>query len=242
MAGYNLYRALADQQIIAPYVQNSLMKHTWPNNVQIPNPHYHDSIVDDYFHPSTHSLYGELAIWTMLHPEARKQKIRKDDRDYSGYITPLMGTVYHVIIQQNLINDGLVKPEDVEIRLIDEKRHWRGSADLRFRGELVDIKSMNSRSFANVKGPYNSWKYQLHPYMDNMGLDTSMVLVVEMGMPWKMKEFRINLDPNLLDEIYSKWERVQRALKTGIPPKTCCKPENSAYCPIGCKGKIPPKP
>jgi hypothetical protein len=237
----DVWKALSEKKVLAPYVQTSLLNGKWPDLVEIPNPNYHDSKIDDYYHPSTHALYGERAIYMMLHPDERHNFKRKQE-SYDRFMTPLMGTVYHVIIQQNLVSDGLVKPEDIEIPLIDEKRHWRGHADLKFKGELVDIKSMNSRSFNNISTPYTSWKYQLHPYMDAMGLKTSLVLVVEQGMPWGMKEFRINFDKDILNEIYDKWERVGKAIKANIPPTTCCKPENSTYCPINCGGKAAPTP
>lgn len=237
---YALFNALAEKQRLAPYVQSTLMHHTWPENLVITDPHFHDSNEDDYFHPSTHAMVGEKALYEMLHPE-RRPLLKKKDRDFSGYMTPIMGSIYHAVIQENLVTDGLVTEDDIEIPLVNEARHWRGHADLRFRGELWDIKSMNSRSFYNVAGPYRSWRYQLHPYMDHMGLDSSGILVVEMGIPWGMKEFTIGFQQSLLDEIYTKWENVTKAIQSDTPPTTCCTTEeNAKYCPIRCGGKLAP--
>lgn len=219
--------------MVAPYVQAALLNPTWPDNFIVPDPYYHDSLDDDYFHPSTHALYGERALYEMLHPVRRKHLKKRQD-DYTGIMTPLMGTMMHHVIQQKLIHAGLVTKDDVEIKLVDEERHWRGHADLRFKGELVDIKSMNSMSFERFKGPYRSWVHQLHPYMDKLGLKTSLVLIAEMGRPWRLKEVRVNLEPKLLDQIYTKWERVRKAIANNEPPQTCCLPGNGQYCPIQC--------
>lgn len=230
-SGYSLWRSLSEQQVIAPYVQSVMLNNEWPDVMNIDSPHRHDSHHDDYFHPSTHAIYGEKALYHMLHPQERLNLPRRS-KEYGDVMTPLFGSIYHTVIQQKLIMAGLVKPEDVEVALINEERHWRGHADLIFQGHLVDIKSMNSRSFANIKKPYNSAIYQLHPYMDALGLKESKVLVVEMGMPWGMKEFTVPFEQRILDEIYGKWERVRKAIENHEPPTGCCHPDNNRYCPI----------
>ena len=231
--GSSLFRLMAEKQVGAPYVQAVMMNPTWPSDFGVSDPYYHDSHDDDYFHPSTHALYGERAIYEMLHPERRRVLVKRKDT-FEGIMTPLMGTMMHNIIQQKLILAGLVGPEDVEIPLVDDLRHWRGHADLKFNGELIDIKTMNSFSFGRITKPYASWVYQLHPYMDKMGLDKALVLVVEMGKPWGLKEIRILRDQKVLDDVYGKWERVRTAIANNEPPQTCCLPGNGRYCPIQC--------
>jgi len=231
--GSSLFRLMAEKQVVAPYVQAVMLNPIWPDNFTVPDPYYHDSHDDDYFHPSTHAIYGDRALYEMLHPDRRKL-LQPRKETFEGILTPMMGTMMHNIIQQKMILAGLVKPDDVEISLVDEDRHWRGHADLRFAGELIDIKTMNSFSFGRFSKAYTSWVYQLHPYMDRLGLDKSLVLIVEMGRPWGLKEVRVLKEQRILDEIYSKWERVRKAIANNEPPQTCCLPGYGKYCPIKC--------
>lgn len=235
--GMSLLDVMSRKMVLAPYAQAAIVKPSWPKDgITITDPYYHDSKVDDYFHPSVHSVIGPKAIYHTLHPELRKELPKRES--FFSTMTPLMGTIYHALIQQNLIHEGLVKPEDVEVSLVDEDRHWRGHADLIFKGELVDIKSMYSDGFRQLYTPKQYWTYQLHPYMDRLGKKSSRVLVVEQGLPWGMKEFVIKFDPELLKEIYDKWEYVSECLRTNTEPETCCKPGNETYCPISCKGRL----
>ena len=64
--------------------------------------------------------------------------------------------------------------------------------------------------------PY--WKYQMHPYMDKMNKESAVILVIEMGWPFAMKEFRIPKEQRILDEIYNKWEYVTECIKNKTPP------------------------
>lgn len=234
----SMYKMFGQKQLIAPYVKSAILKEVWPDNLIITDPYFHDSNEDDYFHPSTHSLYGPKAIYHKLHPELRKTLKEENRMSFEQQITVIMGSVYHSIIQTNLVQQGLVSEFDVEVPMVDDERHWRGHADLVFRGDLSDIKSMNPMAFDRVQMPYNSWKYQMAPYMDYLGKDRAIILVVEMGKPWAMKEFIIQRDESLLKEIYDKWARVREALATGKEPETCCKPENSMFCPLNCKGEL----
>ncbi len=225
---------------VAPFVQSVMLNRQWPDGgIPLPNPYRHDSHTDNYFHPSVHAMFGEKAIYHTLHPELRKELDRSES--YTRLMTPLMGTMVHTLIQQKLILAGLVEEQDVEISLVNEQRHWRGHVDLVFRGDLCDIKTKNSFGFQRLTKPDNSWIYQLNPYMDEMGKDEAVVLVSEMGIPWGFKEFVIPKSNQVLDEIYSKWERVTEALKNNEEPRTCCYSVNATYCPINCGGAIPPR-
>ena len=234
----NMYKMFGKGQLIAPYVKSAILKEVWPDNLIITDPYFHDSNEDDYFHPSTHALYGAKAIYHKLHPELRKELKANNRMTFEQQITVIMGSVYHSIIQSNLVQQGLVSEFDVEVPMVDDERHWRGHADLVFKGDLADIKSMNAMAFDRVQAPYNSWKYQMAPYMDYRGKDRAIILVVEMGKPWAMKEFIIQRDEILLKEIYDKWARVREALAAGEEPEDCCKPENSMFCPLNCKGEL----
>ncbi len=239
--GYTLMRSLAEQQVVIPYLQNSFKDLTnWPapELMRIDDPRRHDSKTDDYFHPSVHAAECALGCYLRLHPESRAA-LRPEKASFTSVFTPMMGTVMHTIIQQKLIVDKLVKPEDVEVALVDEERHWRGHADLMFRGELVDIKTMYARKFAMTKEAQYVWEAQLNPYMDALGLKTSLILVVEQGWPYGMKEFRVNKKNEILDDIYEKWAFVAECIKNSTPPshEGC----DNQYCTVRTRydGDIP---
>lgn len=218
--GYNLYRSLVEKQVIIPHLQNSFKDlSNWPSPelLQIADPRRHDSKTDTYFHPSIHADACALSCYLQLEPESRAA-LPPEQPTFTSIFTPTMGTVIHTIVQQKLIVDGFVDPADVEVALVNEERHWRGHADLIFNGKLVDIKTTRAEKFKFMKSPLPYWKYQMHPYMDELGLDESTILVIEMGYPFGMKEYTIKKDPALLDEIYTKWELVQESIKTQTPP------------------------
>ena len=54
--------------------------------------------------------------------------------------------------------------------------------------------------------------------MDYLGLSTSIILLIELGWPYQMREYRIDQDPQLLDAIYSKWSYVSDRIKADNPP------------------------
>ena len=48
----------------------------------------------------------------------------------------------------------------------------------------------------------------MHPVRGlSLEKDRAIILVVEMGKPWRLKEFVIPFDQKILDEIYGKWEK-----------------------------------
>ena len=217
---YSIMRSLAEKQVVIPYLQNSFKNlENWPvgDVMKIDDPRRHDSKTDDYFHPSIHSNECALGCYIQLEPEERA-KLAPEPSTFTSVVNPLMGSVMHTIVQQKLIVDTLVKPSDVEVALVNEEHHWKGHADLVFKGELVDIKTMYARKFGLTKEALDYWKTQLNCYMDAMNLETSIVLVIETGWPYGMKEFRVNKSNEILDDIYEKWDFVTQCIKDKTPP------------------------
>lgn len=90
-----------------------------------------------------------------------------------------------------------------------------------------------SWAYKRQKEPELSWLAQLNLGMDNTGYDFGIILMLESGFPYQMKEFHVRRDERLLEETYDKFDRVREAIATNTPPRACCafdSSENKA-CP-----------
>lgn len=82
--------------------------------------------------------------------------------------------------------------------------------------------TMNSFSFANLTEIKESWDIQLSMGLDNVDCDYGVLLVLESGWPYTMKEFRVPRNDEKLSQVYEKFENVREALETDTPPRHCC--------------------
>jgi hypothetical protein len=80
------------------------------------------------------------------------------------------------------------------IRGFDLKTRWKGG--------LKGVRDMDTALFAE-KWPGYYWQAQ--EYMRIAGLRRYIVLFLEMGMPWEMREFHIDFDPGIALEIQCKY-------------------------------------
>lgn len=231
----NLFQTLMEKDIVVPYVQNAILSDKWPVEFRIPIK-THGSVEDDYFHPSIDSSSDARYLYYRLHPEERKTLTRQArKKSVENEFSPLMGTIFHVVIQEKLKITGLLKDEHIEVTVTDEEHHGTGHIDFIFpkhplKGKdiVVDIKTSNPDAFSTMFRPYKSHIYQLQPYMDwygkqtNQVIDEGVILVVEMGRPFRLKEFRVTRDENILNEVYSKWDFVRECISVNTPPPTKC--------------------
>jgi hypothetical protein len=77
--------------------------------------------------------------------------------------------------------------------------------------------------------------------LDNSGHDMGILLVMEAGWPYTMREFRVPRNDELLSRTYEKFDRVRDALEDDNMPAPCCAPESAEMkvCPFRffCWGK-----
>ena len=94
--------------------------------------------------------------------------------------------------------------------------------------------TMNSYSFRNLEQIKDSWDAQLSMALDNSGHDMGILLVMEAGWPYTMREFRVPRNDKLLSKTYEKFDRVRDYLEDDVMPPPCCAPESAEMkgCPF----------
>lgn len=232
-------RRLGDQQLVTPYLENAIISNNWPDHYSVEidsRPYYGFTDLDGeggkggsgdgYFHPSTHPLMGERQLYYAFHPVHSKKAVYPG-RSLQGEMTLAMGSALHGIVQAMFVQSGILREENVEVEYVDEVNNTRGRIDFIVdhptHGRLpVELKTMNSFSFANLTEIKESWDIQLSMGLDNVDCDYGVLLVLESGWPYTMKEFRVPRNDEKLSQVYEKFENVREALETDTPPRHCC--------------------
>jgi hypothetical protein len=243
-AGTDLFEKLATDSLVAPYVEMSLRKEVIADSLYIPFPE-HASKRDFLFHPSSHCEPDVRQLYYRLHPDYRGQ-LKERRRAGMDYLSLMQGTIFHVIIQTKMKEDGWLTDDDIEMSLSSEEHHGIGHLDFLFRNNPlagkdipVDIKTASPDNFSRMFSPSWSYRAQLNCYLDWGGWDEGVILVVEAGRPFRMKEFRIYRDELMLHSIYSKWAKVRDYIERNeVPPRcrvrdTVCEIGSTTYknCP-----------
>ena len=103
----------------------------------------------------------------------------------------------------------------------------------------VEIKTKTAYKYDKVTiQDQPSWEIQLSMACDNLGerYDTDftygILLMVEMGWPFRMRELRVPRNDVLLGETYAKFDYVRESIRTNTPPPYCCayKSKEMASC------------
>ena len=232
---------LASKEILIPHIEQTMLSDKWPDSytVEIDSSPYYGQTTPDgeileigsgdgYFHPSSHSLACQRDLYVAFHPRLQhlRPKLRKD---LAFYMTVNYGTAIHSMMQTQLEMCGLLVPGTVEYEYVCDHHNVRGRIDAVVQppghGEVVlDIKTINSRGFSFLQShtPKLEWEAQVNLGMDHYKVDRGLILAVEAGYPWGLKEVTIKKNPELLDSIYGKWEKVTEAIKRDTPLDCLC--------------------
>jgi hypothetical protein len=151
-----------------------------------------------------------------------------------------MGSALHAVLQTQMQMCGLIKDPDSDI-----EREYRNEAH-KVRGRIdwivdhpngtrlpVEFKTQNTWDFKRQQEPKPEWLAQLNLGMDAVDAEMGIVLVAERGGMFDMKEFHVTRDRELVNEIYTKFDRVRIAISRDEPPPACCGPESKELqqCP-----------
>jgi hypothetical protein len=237
MAYENILRTLTQKQLIMPYLENQILSEKWPLTYPIiidSSPYYGlnpDGTVDGYFHPSTHSLLGERELYYRLHPEHRNHVLRPK-RSMMDEMTLAMGSALHGVLQTQLQMIKMVPPENIEVEYIIEEHHVRGRIDWIFphpvHGDVVtEMKTRNAYAFKTQTTFEPEWDAQLSLAEYSQGKTDGLLLLVESGWPYNIKEMPHQRNDALLEEIFYKFDYVRECIAANEPPRHCC-PMNSA--------------
>lgn len=234
----SVFQSLANRDLLVPYLRNAVLSGEWPDNyiVKVDSSPYY-GLGDGYFHPSTHSLMGARELYYMFHPDYRDMLL-PEQRDVQDEMTLAMGSALHAVVQTQFIQAGLLEPKNVEVEYKLPEHHVRGRIDFIIDHPVgdripVEFKTRNSRAFTFQKAIEPEWDAQLSMALDAAGQPYGILLMLESGFPYKMREFKVPRNDALLSEIYQKFEYVQECIALNTPPPHCCSkgsPENKA-CP-----------
>jgi hypothetical protein len=231
--------SLADKDLLLPYFRNAVLSKKWPDSYTVTidsSPYYGHG--DGMFHPSTHALMGARELYYRFHPDHR-DKLLHEVRNVQAEMTLAMGSALHGIIQTQFQMAGLIRSEeDVEIEYVLDEHRVRGRADFRVHHPdgnvyICELKTQNSRGFDLQNEIKPSWDAQLSMALHALGQPTGVLLVLESGYPYRMKEYRVNRNDALLSEIFDKFAYVRECIATNTPPEHCCPLDSIAMksCP-----------
>lgn len=82
--------------------------------------------------------------------------------------------------------------------------------------------TQNSRSFDLQTQIKETWDAQLSMGLYGTGYSTGILLVLESGYPYRMKEYRVDRNDRLLSDIFAKFDYVRECIATNTPPEHCC--------------------
>lgn len=234
MAFTNILKRLADKQIIVPILENQMRAEKWPDRMPFEvdtSPYYGTG--DGYFHPSTHALLTARQLYYEFHPDSA-HLMEEEPYSFQKVMATTVGSAVHAVIQTQMKMTGLVGDDDIEVEYINEAHHVRGRADMVVHHPtegpvLCEIKTRTSYKFGKtVAEDMDSWRAQVSLACDNLsdryGTDFTygIVIMAEVGWPFRVEEQRVARDDALLEQIYSKFDYVRRAVANNEPPPVCC--------------------
>jgi hypothetical protein len=211
--------------ILAPLIDQYQARNKFPDKweIEIRN----DKEWDPHFHPSGDSYTDPRTLYLdktgQLKPRLVSPSLRR---------TFDVGHMWHGYIQNILIDMGLVAPENVEKPLLhdlvtigERSFYGRGTADLvdvHIPGHgywLVDIKTMNSNNFGSLpEATLKKYTAQVNLYGDWLNCDKMLILAVNKDSPHDFREFIIQRDESLLQDVYDRWIYVAEHIAAGEEP------------------------
>lgn len=249
--GENILKRLEDKQLILPLLENQMRADVWPDTMMVEvdtSPYYgldETGKPDGYFHPSSHSLKTARQLYYEFSPD-HKHLVEREPWSMPLMMASSVGSSIHALLQTQLQMAGLCGPNDIEPEYTNLE-HWvRGRGDVVVHhpteGAIpVEIKTRtaykyNSTTIADMP----SWEIQLSLACDNLSerYDTDftygILLMVEMGWPFRMKELRVPRNDAKLAETYAKFDYVRECIRTSTPPPYCCSlgSETMKACPV----------
>lgn len=220
--------SLADKDLLLPYFRNAMLSKRWPDNYTVTidsGPYYGHG--DGYFHPSSHPLMGARELYYRFHPD-HQQSLIHEQRNVQSEMTLAMGSALHGIVQTQFQMAGLITSEDdVEVEYVIDEHQVRGRVDFIVNhpteGRVpVELKTQNSRGFDLQTQIKDTWDAQLSLGLHGTGYPTGVLLVLESGYPYRMKEYRVNRNDELLSQVFAKFDHVRECIAANTPPEHCC--------------------
>ncbi|QIG58368.1 exonuclease [Gordonia phage Skog] len=232
-AANNIFTSLVDKNLLIPFFRNAMLGNDWPDSYSIKvdsSPYY--GAGDGYFHPSTHCVTtnfnqaGARFLFYLFH-EAYQGLLVFEPRDIQDEMTLAMGSALHAVVQTQFIQAGLLQEKDTEVEYVLDEHHVRGRIDMipevpRYGRVVTELKTQNSRAYSFQKEVKLEWDAQLSMALEAEGEDEGVLLVLEAGHPYHMREYRVRRNDRLLHEIFDKFANVRESIQRDTPPSHCC--------------------
>lgn len=207
----------------------SFLSSTDFGGITIHVPPYAKREPDGWFHPSTHPLWPERALWLyLLVPEM----LIEEPRDHGDVLALTVGTIWHEILETAMEKLGLIDAR--EVRFEDPDTLTKGSADAVREDEVVEIKTMKAERLRKVETVEDylvanpTYHAQALDYMRMSGYRKERVLLMSLTYPYEMREFVIPYDMGEAQRIAEKYRGVIQDAHDGrVPMCSGCK----GFCP-----------
>lgn len=227
----NIAAALAKQEVVTPYIQLAA-SHVEKIDQFTVDLRYDRKAM---YSPSSYAYDQDRLLYFKLHPDLFTQ-VKYEKFDYVSRMSVTMGSAYHALIQKSLVDLGICSEEHIEVPVRDDKLKIKGSIDVILPDTavgraLVDIKTMSPYAFKSATEPYDSWVKQVSVYAHLAGFDTAYIVGAEMSNPWRLKEFKIDVDHGFVSSLLERLRRVGGAVEKSEPPALCRTEKNFPCAP-----------
>lgn len=212
---------IGNDSILVPYIDRYLAAGQFPDKLEMTLERNKPS--DPYFHPSGDCFTSPRDLYLQKKGELTYPKPTAALRK-----TFDCGHLWHMYLQGILQEIGFLTKENTEKKVLFKHKDFIGAGTVDCldvlipqRGSwLVDIKTMRKDEFeagAN-KYTYMKWEAQVNCYMDWTNRDQAMILAISKDSPHMMREYKIQRNQELLDDIYGRWAFTAKCLELGILP------------------------
>lgn len=239
-------REVREGQLVKPVLRNFLDDTAtlrWPG---MPERDFGDRPPDGWFHPSTHPLWADRALYEYLvHPLDQPKR----SRTYQNVLSLVVGTAIHAFLQDVLERAGVLPaelqrctlcPPEVGCRepgVQDVEAGERGHLDglLALPGsypgaDVLEIKTTNERRLTKIedldtdafRATWPEYWAQQQSYLRMSGRRRSIVLMMSLGYPWHMREFHIPFDRGHCNGLRQRYLDVRQAVADQRPPRCGC--------------------
>lgn len=244
-----LLRSAADGEVVAPLLRAYLTDVHWEEDFAV---HFRKGSdvrkPDGWFHPSAHPTWPERMLWWYItQPEA----LIPERMALENTISVTLGSAVHGFIETCLKHMGLLLTTDQlrdlgytvnggEPQAIDPevrtKGHMDGILDVHLpdfpepRYHHFEFKSANKEAIMSIDTmdtpafikKWPGYYAQVQEYLRMTGFSVSVVVMMQMGFPWTLREFHIPANRQYQVDVAGKYHRVLRAAESGVMPAPCC--------------------
>lgn len=223
------------------------------------NDHPLDKVAgDNWFHPSTHPLWPDAALYHYLaHPE----RLTARTWDYSGRMSVTVGKIVHRLYQACMEKMDLL-PADLQVceacppeagcqepGVMDTESGERGHMDgvlalpRRVRGStILEMKTagqfggskmlwMEDLDLDAFRQAWPDYYAQAQSYLRMSGRRLLILIMIQLGHPWELREIQIPYDRQFCNEVREKYLRVRQAVADQRTPRCACVPSERKKCP-----------